>query len=339
MFLVVATLGLLFLGGQVTSHGAGLSVPDWPTSYGRNMFLYPISDWDGGIFHEQLHRVVAATVGLLTTILAVWLALREPREWVRILGFLAFCGVILQGVLGGMTVLFLQPAWLSSAHAVLAQSFFMLTILIAYTQSRERAQREHDPGAARGDPWAGPVLLVVGLVYIQLVLGAFMRHTESGLAIPDFPRMAGQIVPWFTSESVAWVNEWRMDYAFEHGVVLPEVTLAQVWIHFAHRAGALLITLAVILALYRAYAGRIASPRMWRMAVGLAVLIAVQATLGVATVLTQRVPVIASLHLATGAAVLGMSTVFALRALPLSLHAQRSATHEQPAVSAPAQKA
>src|SRR2546427_9736556 len=90
VFTAVATVALLGVGGLVTSHGVGMAVPDWPTTYGYNPFLFPISKWTGGIFYEHSHRLVASGVGLLTTILAVWLWLKESRAWLRWLGVMAF---------------------------------------------------------------------------------------------------------------------------------------------------------------------------------------------------------------------------------------------------------
>src|SRR6185295_5356358 len=99
-----ATFLLLGLGGLVTSHEAGLAVPDWPTTYGYNMFFFPFSKWKGGIFYEHTHRLVASLVGFLTVILAVWLWLKEARRWMRRLGTAALLAVILQGILGGLRV-------------------------------------------------------------------------------------------------------------------------------------------------------------------------------------------------------------------------------------------
>src|SRR6186997_3299080 len=92
------------MGGLVTSHGVGLSVPDWPTTYGYNMFFFPFSKWVGGVMYEHTHRLAASLVGLLTVALAVWLHLGESRTWLRRLGWLAVFLVILQGVLGGLRV-------------------------------------------------------------------------------------------------------------------------------------------------------------------------------------------------------------------------------------------
>src|SRR5664279_3991408 len=100
----IATLFLICSGGMVTSKGVGLAVPDWPTTFGYNMFLFPVSKWVGGIFFEHTHRLIASTVGFLTIILTVWLCLDEERPWVRRLGFIALAAVILQGVLGGLRV-------------------------------------------------------------------------------------------------------------------------------------------------------------------------------------------------------------------------------------------
>jgi len=114
-----ATFLLLGLGGLVTSHEAGLAVPDWPTSYGYNMFLFPMRFWQCNIFFEHTHRLLASFVGLLTGILAVWLWLRDPRSWLRWLGAGAFFAILLQGLLGGLRVILLKDA-IGIFHATLA---------------------------------------------------------------------------------------------------------------------------------------------------------------------------------------------------------------------------
>src|SRR5438552_3502516 len=128
LFTAVCTAFLIFVGGLVTSTESGLSVPDWPTTYGWNMFTFPLSKWVGGIFYEHSHRMVASFVGLLTVILTVWTWLRVQAAWLRGLSAAALSAVILQGVLGGITVLFLLPAPVSTLHACLAQAFFCLII-------------------------------------------------------------------------------------------------------------------------------------------------------------------------------------------------------------------
>src|SRR6478752_9547755 len=114
---VAATILLLLAGSLVTSTGSGLSVPDWPTTYGWNMFTFPPSKWVGGIFYEHGHRLIASTVGFLTIILAAWLWIAEKRPWMRWLGLAALGGVVAQGILGGLTVRMFQPPAVSAAHA------------------------------------------------------------------------------------------------------------------------------------------------------------------------------------------------------------------------------
>src|SRR6266576_4479816 len=133
-FTAFATLLLICSGGMVTSKGVGLAVPDWPTTFGYNMFLFPASKWIGGILFEHTHRLIASTVGFLTIILAVWLWLVDPRRWVRILGVAAVGAVILQGVLGGLRVTMLKDE-IGIFHACLAQAFFGLIVVIALVTS------------------------------------------------------------------------------------------------------------------------------------------------------------------------------------------------------------
>ena len=131
----VSTALLIFAGGLVTSTGSGLSVPDWPNTYGWFMWAFPMSKMVGGIFYEHAHRLIASTVGFLIVILAIWLGRAEPRRWVRRLGYIALGTVIAQGVLGGITVLWYLPDAISIAHASLAQILFCLTVTIALVVS------------------------------------------------------------------------------------------------------------------------------------------------------------------------------------------------------------
>ena len=126
-----STVLLIAAGGMVTSTDSGLAVPDWPNTYGRFMFTFPVEQMVGGIFYEHGHRLIASTVGLLTIILAAWTWRVDERRWVRWLAIAALGTVILQGLLGGLTVLLLLPAPVSIGHAGLAQLFFCLTIALA----------------------------------------------------------------------------------------------------------------------------------------------------------------------------------------------------------------
>ena len=133
---VASTVLLIAAGGMVTSTRSGLSVPDWPNTYGQFMFSFPLEKMVGGIFYEHGHRMIASTVGFLTIILAIWTWKVDPRRWVRWLGVSALGAVILQGLLGGITVLLLLPAPVSVGHAGLAQLFFCITISLAIFTSR-----------------------------------------------------------------------------------------------------------------------------------------------------------------------------------------------------------
>ena len=131
----IATLLLICSGGMVTSKNVGLAVPDWPTTFGYNMFLFPISKWVGGILFEHTHRLMGSLVGFLTIILAVWLWLREDRRWVRSLGVIAVVGVILQGILGGLRVTMMKDQ-IGIFHACVAQAFLGLLVFIALVTTK-----------------------------------------------------------------------------------------------------------------------------------------------------------------------------------------------------------
>lgn len=301
-----STLFLIFAGGMVTSTGSGLAVPDWPLSYGT---LFP--PMVGGIFYEHGHRMVATTVGFLVLCLTIWLGIKEKRRWVRHLGIAALGAVVLQGILGGLTVLFLLPTPISVTHAVLAQTFFVITIVIAYSLSLERQDRE--AGNTPTHPGLLRMIFVLGvLIYVQLILGALMRHTGSGLAIPDFPTMGGYWIPPFNDAMLRHINDWR----FERDL-LP-VTMAQVVIHFAHRAGAILIVGTVGLLDFVVARQKTADKILMWTILALNALIVVQICLGIVTVLSQKSPQITSTHVMTGAATLGVVVLLFLRAAPLS---------------------
>src|SRR5271165_7140094 len=118
-FICVLTLFLIALGALVKSTESGLSVPDWPTTYGKFMFAYPLNKMAGGIKYEHTHRMLASIVGLLTLILTIWvLRVKAMPVWIRRLGIIAFITVVLQGILGGLTVKFFLPVWLSTFHGV-----------------------------------------------------------------------------------------------------------------------------------------------------------------------------------------------------------------------------
>ena len=171
-----ATFPLLFIGGLVTSKGAGLAVPDWPTTFGYNMFLYPWSKMVGNIFYEHSHRLVASAVGFLTIALALSLWLQERRKWLRWLGVIALVLVVLQGVLGGLRVTLLEHS-LAIVHASLAQAFFALTVSLALFTSPEWRQKIAEPPLADHGRLRRIAAVTTGLIYLQVLFGAVLRHT------------------------------------------------------------------------------------------------------------------------------------------------------------------
>jgi cytochrome c oxidase assembly protein subunit 15 len=175
-----ATFLLVVAGALVTSHRAGLSVPDWPTTYGRFMFAYPVAKWVGGIRYEHVHRLIASVVGMLTVVLAFWLVKARMSRGLRWLGIGALAAVIVQGLLGGLTVLHYLPPSISAAHGTLAQTFFCITLTIALLTSHQ-----WETGAVSTSPRAGLLraltLFTTLCVYGQLILGAIVRHSDQGV--------------------------------------------------------------------------------------------------------------------------------------------------------------
>ena len=176
----LATFPLLFVGGLVTSTGSGLAVPDWPTTFGHNMFLYPLSGMVGGILYEHSHRLLGALVGFLTIILMLWLWLQESRSWLRWLGTIALAAVILQGVLGGLRVVLLAHT-LAIVHACLAQAVFALLISIAFFTSPQVSGTLVERPAEQVSRLRLLCVLTTALIYIQVVFGAILRHTGARL--------------------------------------------------------------------------------------------------------------------------------------------------------------
>ena len=168
------TFLLIIAGALVTSNDAGLSVPDWPTSFGS---WYKIPKLVGGVKFEHTHRMIAQGAGLLTIVLAVWTWRTEKRRWMRFLGIGALGTVIAQGVLGGLTVLFFLPPPVSSAHAALAQTFFCIAVAMALFTGKkwveEQPRIEYDQ---RRPSLFTLTLLSIFVLYVQLILGAMFRH-------------------------------------------------------------------------------------------------------------------------------------------------------------------
>jgi len=282
-----STAILIFAGGMVTSHGAGLSVPDWPNTYGWFMFSFPVDKWVGGIFYEHSHRLIASTVGLLILVLAFWLWRAEPRAWVRRLGYIALGAVVTQGILGGITVLWYLPDPISIAHASLAEIVFCLTVTIALVTSAGW-RRGYAAGLPDDRVLQKVAIATTATVYVQILLGATMRHTDAGLAIPDFPLAFGHLIP----------PHWDSKIA----------------IHFAHRVGALCVTAMILATTGHVFYHHRRRSELRHPAQLLLLLVTAQITLGALTVLSGRQPLINSLHVVTGASVLVTTLVLTLRA-------------------------
>jgi cytochrome c oxidase assembly protein subunit 15 len=183
----VATFFLLIAGALVTSNDAGLSVPDWPTSFGS----FRMPRMVGGVLYEHGHRMIAATVGLLTVVLAVWIWLRETRRWVKWLAGAAVAAVIAQGILGGITVLYYLPLFVSTGHAALGQTFFCILVALAVTTQKDwrwdEAKVEEEAISPSLRQFA---VMVTGMILLQLILGALYRHKGVGI----LPHAVGAIV-------------------------------------------------------------------------------------------------------------------------------------------------
>ena len=301
LLVAASTALLIFAGGLVTSTGSGLSVPDWPTTYGWFMLTFPLDKMVGGIFYEHSHRLIASMVGLLIVVLATWLWRTEPRYWVRRLGYISVAAVVTQGILGGITVLWFLPDAISIAHAGLAQLVFCLTVSIAlFTSPGWRRAYAHTqmPLAANDRPLQAIAMLTTILVYTQILVGATMRHTDAGLAIPDFPLAFGQLVPPFWNPQIA--------------------------IHYAHRVGALVVSAFVVATAGHVIYHHVSRPELRRPSLLLLALLAIQITLGALTVLSSKHYVINSLHVVTGALVLGTSLVLMLQTCRPRFAATRS---------------
>jgi heme a synthase len=298
--LSAATLFLVALGGVVTTKGVGMAVPDWPTTYGENMFLFPPSKWIGGIFYEHSHRLVASAVGMLTIVLAVWLWLKESRAWLRWLGVIAFFAVVFQGVLGGMRVVFDKYGLgteLGIFHATFAQLFFLLICSIALFTSRWWTNNAVRSGDSEIRPtvrrcFAATTLLIL----VQLVLGATMRHQHAGLAVPDFPLAYGKIWPATDAASVELYNAHRLEAAGEAPITAPHIIA-----HMLHRCTAFAVLFAVVGCAIVAWRNTSPGSLLRRISGAWVAIVLVQVALGILTILSERKVDVTTAHVAVGA--------------------------------------
>ncbi len=294
----VTTFLLIGLGGLVTSHEAGMSVPDWPTTYGYNMFLFPFDKWVGGIFWEHSHRLLASGVGLLTTILAIWLWLKDSRKWIHWLGIAAFLLVIVQGILGGLRVRW-SLDWLGVPHGAIGQAFLVLCAALALFTSRWWLNSANEKQTAVPRGLRSHILYVTILIFVQLLIAATMRHEHAGLAIWDFPAAHGKIWPATSATAIAEYNAQRPP-----GLVGKPITAFQVNLQMIHRLVAYLIFLGVIAAAFLAKKKLGAADRLAKFAWFWLALLTVQIGLGAWTVWSNKAADVTTLHVMVGAAAL-----------------------------------
>ncbi len=281
------TFLLLLAGALVTSTGSSLAVPDWPLSFGK---FFP--QMTGGVLFEHGHRMVAGTVAILTLGLAITTQKLEQRPCVKKLAWTALGVVILQAVLGGVTVLLHLPTQVSVAHAGLAQIFFCLIVTLSLVTSKnwigETPRRLTDRHSSLRR-WA---LWTTFLVYIQIVVGAVARHSGAGLAIPDFPLSFGSIFP----------PEWT-----------PLVLL-----QFAHtRAGASAVLLLVTHTAFRFCFHYPEEKGLFWPAATAGLMVWLQCFLGILIIFTQKAIVPTSVHLIFGAVILAAMLVLTLKSSQL----------------------
>ena len=295
VFVAASVLVLICSGGLVTSQDAGMAVPDWPNSFGYNMFLFPISRWVGGVFFEHTHRLIASGVGLLTVVLCVLTLIVENRVWVKWLAGVAVLAVIIQGILGGLRVTE-HNAILGLFHGCLAQGFFCLVATIALVTSRFWRQIDSAANQREIHTLRFWTFTVTAMLFVQLLLGASMRHTHTGLAIPDFPTVYGGFFPPIDAASVARINAARAATQ-----AAPPVTAGLISLQYVHRLWAVLIVVCLVSVATSILRSR-EIPGPARLAAGVWVaLVVVQFLLGAWTIWSNKAADIATSHVFVGA--------------------------------------
>lgn len=369
----LTTLVLIGIGGLVTSHGAGMAVPDWPTSYGYNMFFFPVSQWVGGIFYEHTHRLVASAVGMLTALLAGWIWVRETSGTLRKIGLgwiiltlglmgvrtqpmfialagvavavicysimrvrtdarplrwwaaIAFSVVLVQGVLGGLRVTAVKDE-LGIFHGTLAQCFLGLLAGLTLVTSDWWQRATHVQQPVTVPATVRKFLLVTTLLILgQLALGASMRHQHAGLAVPDFPLAHGKVWPATDPASLESYNRARLDSRD-----FKPITAGQIYLHMAHRLGALIVFGHVLGSLLKLRRAMGSAHLLARVAGGWFGLICLQFGLGIWTVLSNKAADIATLHVVIGATSLVTGTLLTLLAATVFQSRQGETQSSQP---------
>ncbi len=314
--LMCATFVLLMSGGTVTSKGVGMSVPDWPTTFNENMFLAHPKHWFGegrwAQFWEHSHRLMGSLVGVLTLIETVWLLrVEKTRKWMRVVGIALFVLVVVQGLMGGFRVTE-NSSLLAMIHGVHAQLFFALTILAAAATGPVWA-RALEEGSWKKVPEARAVLMgawvLLGVLFIQLMLGAAVRHFKAGLAIYDFPTSYGGLMPPMNQGAL---DKKLAEMPFDHRGTAG-YAVWQVHLHFMHRLFAIVVALVAGWMFVQVFRRASDVKELARPAGALAVLILVQVALGASVIWTARQSEVTTLHQSTGALLLGTAVLLAIR--------------------------
>lgn len=275
-----------------------MSVPDWPTTYHQNMFLYPWHSWVGGIFWEHSHRLVASGVGVLMILLAVGLCFQE-RIWLRWMGAVVPVFIALEAAIGGLRVV-LNEDQLGILHGCLAQLLFVAVSLIALFTSRWWIGADSpspQPGVTPRQ-WTGRTMAVCGLIFCQLLVGAVMRHEHAGLAIHDFPLAYGRVWPDTDPASVAQLNLERAAHNE------PPTSALYINMQMAHRIGAVFVTAAILAVAAAMWLTPGAAPILRRWSAVWVFLVLLQFALGAFTIWTNKAADVATTHVAAGALIL-----------------------------------
>jgi cytochrome c oxidase assembly protein subunit 15 len=281
------TFILLLAGALVTSTGSSLAVPDWPLSFGK---FFP--EMKGGVLFEHGHRMVAGTVALLTLGLAIYTQIVEKRLWVKKLAWCALGAVLLQAVLGGVTVLLHLPTEVSVAHAGLAQIFFCLIVSLSLVTSKNWIEDGNRKMKSTGGSIRTAALTITAIIYFQIIIGAVTRHSGFGLAIPDWPLSFGQLLP----------NEWSL----------------AILLQFSHtRVGAFIVLVLVNWLSFKVCTRYADEKALFWPAACAALLVWLQCFLGILVIATEKSIVPTSVHVITGAALLASVLVLTLNSFRL----------------------
>ncbi len=346
---VIMTFILITVGGAVTSYNAGMAVPDWPTSFGK-WFVIPLSLWaDFAVALEHNHRLIGAISGIVAIAMLVT-AIRTYgwRHHITKLAAIVLGLYVIQGIMGGYRVIDINTTW-AIVHGITGQLIFCLVIALAAITSRWWADpKSIRPTNAILKPFAPTTrmlcLILFAMLVVQLTLGAMVRHTHSASAIPDAPAAYGQLHPPFNAEKIAEQfyqhggSEWFI-YADEPALSMsavdtdqtPELLeqsaripapIPQPWqvaIHFAHRVGAVIVTLLIIITLTHVLRRTHHMQGLRNPACLIMALLGIQLILGLSVIWSRENPKIATGHQVVGALLLGITALFVLRVYRLGI--------------------